>query len=226
MKKIGQPVDRSEWGMTPQTVNAYYNPFQNEIAFPAGIMQPPFFRRDFPAALNFGGMGAVVGHELTHGFDDEGRKFDGTGKLVEWWEPAVAGRFEKQAQCVRDMYSGFEVEPGVHVNGELTAGENIADLGGVRESWSAYKSWQQDHPESAKPLVEGFTNDQLFFVSWGQVWCTEQSPEAARLQVTTDPHSPGRFRTEGPLMNNADFAKAFSCPAGSRMAPKDRCEVW
>ena len=224
-RKIGQPVDRKEWGMTPQTVNAYYNPTQNEIVFPAGILQPPFFRRDFPAAMNYGGVGAVMGHELTHGFDDQGRKFDGTGNMREWWAPQVAAAFEKQTACVEKAYAAFEVEPGVKVQGDLTLGENIADLGGLKEAYVAFKTWEARHG-NPPPSVPGLTNDQLLFVAFGQVWCTVASPEFLRQQVTTDPHSPGRFRAIGPPMNTPAFAEAFHCPVGTPMHPTQQCTVW
>ena len=225
MRKVGKPVDRSEWGMTPQTVNASYNPLQNEISFPAGILQPPFFRRDFPAALNYGGIGAVVGHELTHGFDDMGRKFDASGQMREWWEPAVSARFDKQAACVKDFYGKFEVEPGAKVNGELPLGENIADLGGLKQAIAAYKLWEKRHGAQA-PAVPGLTNEQLLFVGWAQVWCTVASPEFLRQQVSVDPHSPGQFRAIGAPMNNPAFFEAFSCKAGSAMRPAEICTVW
>jgi putative endopeptidase len=223
--KVGGPVDKGEWRMLPQTVNASYNPLFNEISFPAGILQPPFFNKDFPAAMNYGGIGAVVGHELTHGFDDQGRKFDPTGEMREWWEPEVSAKFQTRAQCVSDAYSAFEVEPGLHVNGDLTLGENIADLGGVKESFAAYKAWEQRHgvPPAAVP---GLTDDQLFFVAFGQVWCAVTAPEAARVRVKVDPHSPPQFRAVGPLANNPDFATAFHCAAGTPMNPAQRCEVW
>jgi predicted metalloendopeptidase len=223
--KIGKPVDRSEWGMTPQQVNAYYNPLWNEIVFPAGILQPPFFHKDFPAAMNYGGIGGVIGHELTHGFDDQGRKFAPDGRLREWWEPEVAGRFEERAQCVADFYSQFEVAPGAKVNGQLTLGENIADIGGVKESYDAYKAWEERNG-APQPLVAGLTNDQHFFVSWSQVWCSIATEERERLQVTTDPHSPAKFRATAPLMMHPGFAAAFQCEPGTPMAPADRCEVW
>ncbi|MEZ5331087.1 MAG: M13 family metallopeptidase [Thermoanaerobaculia bacterium] len=223
--KIGKPVDRTEWDMTPQRVNAYYNPLWNEIVFPAGILQPPFFHKDFPAAMNYGGIGGVIGHELTHGFDDQGRKFAPDGRLREWWEPEVAERFEERAQCVSDFYSDFEVAPGANVNGQLTLGENIADIGGVKEAHSAYESWEERNG-APEPLVEGLTNEQLFFVSWSQVWCSVQTEERERLQVTTDPHSPAKFRATAPLMLNPDFAKAFQCEEGTPMNPANRCEVW
>ncbi len=224
-RKIGKPVDRKEWGMSPQQVNAYYNPLWNEIVFPAGILQPPFFNKDFPAAMNYGGIGGVIGHELTHGFDDQGRKFDPKGRLEEWWEPEVAERFESQAQCVDDFYSAYEVEPGVTVNGRLTLGENIADIGGVKQAYQAYKQWEERH-EATAPAIEGLTNDQLFFVAWGQVWCTLASKEYERLQVTTDPHSPAKFRVQGPVSHNPAFARAFGCSEESPMQPENQCVVW
>ncbi len=225
MRKIGQPVDRNEWLMTPQLVNAYYNPLQNEIAFPAGILQPPFFHKDFPAALNYGAIGAVMGHELTHGFDDQGRKTDGDGMLREWWEPAVAARFETAAKCVSDQFDTFEVEPGVKVDGKLTLGENIADLGGMKQAYLAYRSWEQRHGVP-QPLVEGLTDEQLFFVSWAQTWCSLGTPEFLRQQVTVDPHSPGRFRAVAAPMNSREFHQAFRCEAGDRMVAAPVCTVW
>jgi|CXWL01.1.fsa_nt_gi endothelin-converting enzyme/putative endopeptidase len=229
LAKIGKPVDRNEWGITPQTVNAYYNPLLNEIAFPAGILQPPFFQRDFPGAMNYGAVGAVMGHELTHGFDDQGRKFDPQGELREWWEPAVAERFQAQAACVEKQYSAYEIEPGTHLDGKLTLGENIADIGGVKQAYGAYQAYRARHPEEgadAASVVAGLTDEQLFFVAFGQVWCGLTTPEAARVRVTVDPHSPSRFRVIGPLSDNAELAKAFNCPAGSPMNPTNRCTVW
>ncbi len=225
MKKLGQPVDRGEWLMTPQLVNAYYNPLQNEIVFPAGILQPPFFHKDHPAALNYGAIGAVMGHELTHGFDDQGRKTDGDGVLREWWEPAVAAQFEAAAQCVSDQFGRFEVEPGVKVNGQLTLGENIADLGGMKQAYLAYKSWERRHgvPQA---LVEGLSDEQLFFVSWAQTWCSLGTPEFLRQQVTVDPHSPGLFRAVAAPMNSREFHQAFRCEAGDRMVAQPVCTVW
>ena len=223
--KIGKPVDRSEWGMTPQTVNAYYSPLLNEMVFPAGILQPPFFHKDFPAAMNYGAVGTVMGHELTHGFDDQGRKFDPSGELREWWEPGAAEKFEERADCVRQQYSGYEIEPGVQVNGKLTAGENIADIGGLKQSYVAYKEWEKHHGGPA-PSVGTLTPDQLFFVAHGQVWCTLTTPEQARLRITTDPHSPGRFRVLGPISNHPAFGAAFSCEPGTPMNPVSKCVVW
>jgi putative endopeptidase len=211
--------------MSPQTVNAYYSPLQNEIAFPAGVLQPPFFHRDFPAAMNYGAIGGAIGHELTHGYDDQGRKFDASGQLREWWAPEVSARFEERAQCVSDLYATYEVEPGVHLNGPLTVGENIADLGGLKGTLAAYKLWEARHGAPA-PAVPGLTNEQLLFVAWGQVWCTVMSPEVARLRVATDPHSPSRFRVDGPMANIPAFAAAFQCAPGTPMNPEKRCEVW
>ena len=225
LDKIGEPVDRSEWGMTPQTVNAYYTPLLNEMVFPAGILQPPFFHKDFPPAINYGAMGTVMGHELTHGFDDQGRKFDPKGELREWWEPVVSEAFEKRADCVREQYSAYEVEPGLHVNGTLTAGENIADIGGLKQSYVAYKEWER-RSAAPGPSVGKLTADQLFFVAHGQVWCTLITPEQQRLRVTTDPHSPAEFRVIGPISNHPAFGKAFSCEPSTPMNPVDKCQVW
>jgi len=224
--KVGRPVDRSEWaGMPPQTVNAGYNPIGNEMLFPAGILQPPFFHRDFPAAMSYGAIGLGIGHELTHGYDDQGRKFDPSGALNEWWEPDVAERYTRQAQCVADYYGALEVEPGVRVNGELTLGENIADIGGLKLAHQAYQAWRDRHG-APTPLIEGMTDDQLLFVAAAQLWCTVASPEYLRQIVTTDPHTPGRFRATGPMANVPAFAEAFRCEPGTPMNPVARCEVW
>jgi len=224
--KVGKPVDRTEWGMTPPTVNAYYNPLNNEMAFPAGILQPPFFSKDFPAPLNYGGIGMVMGHELTHGFDDEGRKFDAQGRLTEWWEPSVSEKFETRAQCIDDQYTSYEVQPGLKLNGKLTLGENIADNGGIKQAYNAYKAYEAAHPGSEKPAVEGLTNDQLLFVGFAQTWCSLATPEIERVLVTVDPHSPPRFRVNGPLQNYSQFWETFSCGDGTAMHPAKPCEVW
>lgn len=225
-EKIGKPVDKKEWGMTPPTVNAYYNPLVNEMVFPAGILQPPFFDRSFPMAMNFGGIGMVMGHELSHGFDDQGRKFDPNGKLQEWWEPTVSAKFDERAACVDDLYSGYEVQPGVKLNGKLTLGENIADLGGIKQAYAAWKRYAADNTDAAAAAVEGLTNDQLFFVSFAQTWCSLQTPEIERMLATVDPHSHPKFRVIGPLSNLPAFAETFQCAAETPMNPKDRCEVW
>jgi predicted metalloendopeptidase len=224
-RKVGNPVDRDEWHMTPQMVNAYNNPLMNEMAYPAGILQPPFFHRDFPAAMNYGAIGGGIGHELTHGFDDQGRKFDPKGRLQEWWEPEVADKFMAQAACVDEFFSGYEVEPGAAVNGKLTLGENIADIGGLKQSHAAYKRWESRHG-TPEPLLEEITDEQLLFVAWGQIWCTLMTPEYARLQVTTDPHTPAQFRVLGPVSHIPAFAEAFGCEVGDPMRPEEQCLVW
>ena len=223
--KVGKPVDRTEWGMSSPTVNAYYNPLWNEMVFPAGILQPPFFDQSFPMAMNFGGIGMVVGHELTHGYDDEGRKFAPDGQLKEWWEPAVSEKFEKKAACIEDLYGTFEVQPGVKLNGELTLGENIADFGGIKYSYRAYRNWARKNP-SATPAVPGLTDDQLFFVGFAQTWCSLQTPEIERVLATVDPHSPPKFRVNAPVSHLPEFSAAFQCKAGTPMRPEKTCAVW
>ncbi|MFL5300227.1 MAG: M13 family metallopeptidase [Anaeromyxobacteraceae bacterium] len=228
LSKIGKPLDRNEWLMTPPQVNAYYNPTMNEMVFPAGILQPPFFHRAASDAVNYGAIGMVVGHELTHGFDDEGRKFDAAGNLTDWWTPAVSTEFDRRAQCVVDQYGEYVADPAigdVKLNGKLTLGENIADLGGLKLAFSAYRA---AHPGQGEPAIAGFTPEQAFFISYAQAWCTALRPEYARLRASIDPHSPPRWRVNGPLANLAEFQQAFSCPAGSPMvrAGAKRCEVW
>ena len=223
--KVGKPVDRAEWPWPSQTVNASYNPLQNRINFPAGILQPPFFNHSFPAALNYGAIGAVIGHELTHGFDDEGRKFDPQGNMREWWSKGASEKFDKVAQCIDDQYSKFTIPSGEHVNGKLTMGENIADNGGLKESWTAFKDWQKRHGNDGG-TVPGLTADQLFFIAHAQVWCSLTTPEVARLRITTDPHSPGFARVYGPITNHPAFGDAFQCKPGTPMNPVDKCSVW
>jgi putative endopeptidase len=222
--KIGKPVDRKEWGMTPPTVNAYYDPQMNNINFPAGILQPPFFDRKADDPVNFGGIGMVIGHELTHGFDDEGRQFDPQGNLRDWWTAKDAQAFEERAACVADEYSNFTVAPGVHVNGKLTLGENTADNGGVRIALMALMNTLSK--EDAAKKIDDFTPEQRFFLSFGQIWCSNNRPEAERLQVQVDPHSPARFRVNGVVENMPEFQKAFSCKAGQPMARQNACRVW
>jgi len=224
LAKVGQPVDPAEWHMTPPTVNAYYNPLENEIVFPAGIMQAPFFDRAFPAAMNYGALGMVVGHEITHGFDDSGRKFSPTGQLKEWWEPEAAEKFEGAAQCVNDLYSGYEVQPDLYIKGGLTLGENIADMGGIGLAFNAYQAWKVAHGDPGE--FAGFTSDQLLFVGFAQSWCGKSKPEAERLLVETNPHSPAKFRVNGPLSQSAQFWATFECEEGTPMHPADVCEVW
>ncbi|MEO8276880.1 MAG: M13 family metallopeptidase [Thermoanaerobaculia bacterium] len=225
LSRVGGPVDKSEWWMNPQAVNAGYSPNANDITFPAGLLQPPFFHRDFPAAMNYGAVGVVMGHEITHGFDDEGRQFDPLGVLRAWWTPQATAAFEKRAQCVADQYSGYEAIPGVHVNGRLTLGENIGDVGGVRESFLAYKAWEKRSGKPG-PGLGTLSGDQLFFVAHAQDWCGLVTPEEARRRVTVDVHSPAQARVVGPLVDSPDFARVFQCAEGTPMNPVKRCEIW
>ncbi|MGE5047272.1 MAG: M13-type metalloendopeptidase [Deltaproteobacteria bacterium] len=223
LAKIGKPVDRSEWRMTPPTVNAYYSASLNEMVFPAGIMQLPFFSPEAPLASNYGGLGMVMGHELTHGFDDQGRKFDGDGNLHEWWSPRVGKAFEERAACVAKQYDGYVAVEDVHLNGKLTLGENIGDIGGLKMMISALRARRQGQPPTR---VGGFDDEQQAFIAFAQVWCTNYRPEAARTQALTNPHSTAQWRVNGPVSDNPEFEKAFSCPKGSPMAPVSRCTVW
>jgi endothelin-converting enzyme/putative endopeptidase len=224
LAKIGKPVDRGEWLMTPPTVNAYYEPTLNEMAFPAGILQPPFYTQGANDAVNYGAAGFVVGHELTHGFDDEGRKFDAQGNLTDWWSPSVGQEFEKRAACVERQFSGYVSVDDVKLNGQLTLGENVADLGGLKLALAAYRASRQGQLPEAP--VAGYAPEQQFFVAAAQVWCEKVRPEEARRRALTDVHSPGRWRVNGPLSNLPDFAAAFSCKAGDPMVRAERCEVW
>jgi putative endopeptidase len=221
--KIGKPVDKTEWEMTPPTVNAYYNPLENNINFPAGILQPPFYSAKADAAVNFGGAGAVIGHELTHGFDDQGRQFDARGNLKDWWTPADAKAFEERAQCFVDQYSSLTAVEDVKLNGKLTLGENTADNGGLRISLMAYLARTVVEPSRT---IDGFTPEQRLFLGWGQVWCENMRPELARMLAQTNPHSPGRERVNGVVANMPEFQKAFSCKAGAPMVRQSQCRVW
>ncbi len=225
LKKIGKPLDRSLWEMTPPTVNAYYNPSMNEIVFPAGILQPPFFNKEATDAVNFGAMGMVVGHELTHGFDDEGRQFDARGNLSDWWTPQSGKAFLDRVDCVKKQFDGYLSIDDLHLNGALTLGENVADLGGLKLAFAAMQAYAKQHPERAAPPGR-FTPEQQFFLGPAQAWCTNVRPEEARRRVTVDPHSPPRFRVNGPLSNLPQFQQAFGCKAGDRMVAQNRCEVW
>jgi len=231
--KINAPVDRKAWLMNPATVNAYYNPPNNEIVFPAAILQPSFYDPSQPQALNFGGIGVVIGHEMTHGFDDQGRQFDRNGNLAPWWTPTDVDAFKVQAQCIVDQYSKFFIigPDGRHYNvdGENTLGENIADNGGIREAYRAYQNYIKDkgsEDSQIKAAFKGLTALQLFFVAHGQTWCTKIDPAYAVQQVQKDVHSPGQFRTAGPVQNFKAFADAFNCAAGSNMNPQSKCSVW
>ena len=223
LKKIGQPVDRTEWTMTPPTVNAYYSADRNNINFPAGILQPPFYREGRDAAVNYGGIGAVVGHELTHGFDDQGRKFDANGNLHNWWTDADGRNYENRVSCIADEYSQFVVAGDTHINGRLTLGENTADNGGLRLALMAYLAGPG---VSATPVVDGFTREQRLFVGFAQIWCESRRPEFDRLRVLTDSHSPGRYRVNGTVSNMPEFSKAFSCKADAPMVRQNACRVW
>jgi len=222
---IGGPSStiKNAWGMTPSTVNAYYDPTKNQMVFPAGIMQPPFFSRVFPVEMNLGGIGMVMGHELTHGFDNQGRLYNGQGKLTNWWSTATNTQFEDRVDCVINQYSGFEVLPGIYINGKLTQGENIADMGGIKNAFMALKTLIDINQIS---IVSPLTRGQLFFVGFAQSWCAVESDAYVKLQVKTDPHSPAQFRVLGPLMDFPEFATLWGCPVGSKMNPAKRCEVW
>jgi putative endopeptidase len=226
LKKIGKPTDRTEWGMTAPTVNAYYNAPTNEITFPAGIMQPPFFDPKADDAVNYGGMGGAIGHEITHGFDDEGRQFDAQGNLSGWWTESDTEEFNRRAEVVRKQFDGYVAIDTLHVNGKLTLGENIADLGGLLIAHGAYRRSLAGKPEPAP--IDGFTGDQRFFLAWAQIWRAKYRPEFTRLLVATDPHAPPEFRTIGPLSNIPAFAKAFACKPGDPMvrAESERAQIW
>ena len=223
--RIDGPVDRDEWGMTPQTVNAYYNPPMNEIVFPAAIMQPPFFDPKADTAVNYGGIGAVIGHEVSHGFDDQGRNYAGDGKLTDWWRPADAAKFEAQAKKLGAQYSAFEPLPGAKVNGDLTMGENIGDMGGLSLAYDAYLISLKGKPA---PVLDGFTGEQRVYLGWAQVWRSKSRDDALRQQVVTDPHAPDYYRVEGTIRNQDGWYKAFDIKPGDKLyvAPADRVRIW
>jgi len=221
LQKIGKPTDKTEWGMTPPTVNAYYNPLENNINFPAGILQPPFFDMKADEAINYGGIGAVIGHEATHGFDDEGRQFNAEGNLKDWWTEADAKAFEQNAQCFVDEYGNFSPIDDVKLNGKLTLGENTADNGGLRIALMALN----DAMKNTK-TEQGYTPGQRVFLGFAQVWCENVRPEAARMYAQVDPHSPGRFRVNGVLSNMPEFQKAYGCKQGQPMVRVPQCRVW
>jgi putative endopeptidase len=224
LAKVGTKVDREEWLMTPPTVNAYYDPQKNHMVFPAGILQPPFYSVNASVAVNLGGMGMVVGHELTHGFDDEGSQFGADGNLENWWAPAVSDRFSAKTGCVADQYAAYEPLPGVKLNGKLTLGENLADGGGVMLAFDAYRAMRSSAPEVT--VADGFTEDQQFFLSVGQTWCFKGREESIRMLAKVDPHSPPKFRVNGALSNLSAFADAFQCKPGSAMRRENACKVW
>jgi len=223
LAKIGKPVDRGEWGMTPPTVNAYYDPQMNDINFPAGVLEPPAFDSTSDAAPNYGDTGGTIGHELTHGFDDEGRQFDAHGDLRDWWTPEDARKFQERADCISTQYSGYTVIDDVKINGKLTLGEDVADLGGLL---LAYMAWKEDTKAQKLDPIDGLTPEQRFFVGYGQSWCGETRDETKRLRATVDPHSPEKYRTNGVVSNMPEFQQAFHCKAGSPMVNKVQCRVW
>ena len=223
LDKIGKPLDRQEWGMTPPTVNAYYDPQMNNINFPAGILQPPFFDDKLDDAVNFGAIGAVIGHELTHGFDDEGRQFDAQGNLKDWWTPRDADAFETRVQCLVDEYSSFTAVDDLKVNGKLTLGENTADNGGMR---IAYMALMEVLGKRVPAKIDGFTAQQRFFLGWGQIWCENDRPEMMRMRTQTDPHSPSEARVNGVVSNMPQFKEAFGCTEGQPMVRAKACRVW
>ena len=223
--KIGKPVDKGEWGMTPPTVNAYYNPQMNDINFPAGILQPPFYDLKMDDSVNYGDAAAVIGHELTHGFDDQGRQFDGKGNLNDWWTPEDTKEFEQRTGCVVKEYDNFVAVDDVHVQGKLTLGENVADIGGLKLALMAYMARAAASGQS-NPSADGLTPEQRFFLSYGQGWCENDTPQFLRVLAQTNPHAPTKFRVNGVVQNLPEFQKAFSCKAGAPLAPEKRCEVW
>ena len=226
LTKVGKPVDKKEWQMTPPTVNAYYEPSLNEMVFPAGILAYPFFASNAVPGLNYGAIGMVMGHELTHGFDDEGRQFDAQGNLKEWWTPSVSKEFDRRAACVVSQFDDYVPVDELHVNGKLTLGENIADLGGIKLAYGAFQAMKKGKEIKHGPY--SYSPEQEFFLGYAQSWCGNIRKETMRLRVTTDPHSPAKFRVNGPLSNSPEFARAFSCREGSQMVRSGdkRCEIW
>jgi putative endopeptidase len=225
LSKIGKPVDKTEWGMSPQTVNAYYNPQQNEIVFPAAILQPPFFDPKADDPLNYGGIGAVIGHEMTHGYDDQGSRFGPSGNFENWWTPADAKGFAGLTDKLISQFSAYEAAPGAKVNGKLTLGENIADLGGINTAYDAMKRATAGTPD---PMIDGMTRDQRFFANWATVWRRNFKPEELKVRLTTDPHAPANFRAIGAPSNMPAFAAAFQCKAGAPMvrAGDQQVVIW
>ncbi|MFT3694407.1 MAG: M13 family metallopeptidase [Kofleriaceae bacterium] len=227
LNKIGKPVDRFDWQMTPPTVNAYYDSNLNELVLPAGQLQPPFYGAAFHPAVNFGDTGGgTIGHEMTHGFDDEGSQFDADGNLKDWWSKSTKDKFAAATKCIQDQYSKYEAVPKVHLDGKLTSGENIADNGGVKLAYEAYKTWKAAQKTPVQTNVEGFTDDQLFYLGYAQSWCMKITPESLTTSAHSDPHSPPQFRVNGVIVNQPGFASAFKCAAGAPMAPAKNCSVW
>ncbi len=227
LAKIGKPVDEKEWGMTPPTVNAYYSPSNNDINFPAGILQPPFYDFKVDPAVNFGAIGVVIGHEMTHGFDDQGSKYDPQGNVRSWWTAADKAEFDKRTDCEVNEYGKFEVAPGQTLNGKLPLGENTADNGGLQVSYMAlHKELAKLGGDAATKKIDGYSSDQRYFLGYAQVWCENTREETARIRAKTDPHSAGMYRVNGAVQNSSRFAEAFSCKQGDAMAPANACRVW
>ena len=224
LQDIGKPVDKARWGMTPPTVNAYYSGTFNEIVFPAGILQPPFFNPKADDAINYGAIGGVIGHEISHGFDDQGSKFDAEGNYKSWWTPTDRTKFDERAMCVVNQFNGYEVQPGLNLNGKLTLGENIGDFAGLTIAYDAFQKAMADGNRQGE--IDGFTPEQRFFLGWAQVWAAKGTTESERSQVLGDPHSLPRWRVNGPMSNMPQFAKAFGCKSGDAMVRKDMCEIW
>jgi putative endopeptidase len=223
LSKVGRPVDREDWQMNPTDVDAYYDPQLNEIVFPAGILQPPFFDPGYDDAVNYGAIGSVIGHEMTHGFDDEGRKFDAKGNLSEWWTADDLKNYQERSKCIERQYASYELD-GQHVNGQLVLGEATADLGGLAIAYRAYRKSLAGKPEPEK--VDGFTGDQRLFLSWARVWAANLRPETSKLLMNTNPHPLPRFRAIGPPSSIPEFAKAFGCKAGDPMVRSEVCRIW
>jgi endothelin-converting enzyme/putative endopeptidase len=221
--KLGKPVDLTEWGMTPPTVNAYFNPQMNDINFPAGVLQPPLYDPKLDDAPNYGNTGATIGHELTHAFDDEGRQFDSKGNLRDWWTAADAKGFEDRINCIRDQYAEYIIVDDIHINSKLTSGEDVADLGGTL---LAYMAWKKQTEGQKLPNADGFAPDQRFFVGMAQWACENERPENLRVSAVTNPHSPGSARINGVVSNMPEFQHAFSCKAGQPMVHAPACKVW
>ena len=221
--KIGKPVDKDDWHMSTPTVNAYYDPSLNTMVFPAGILQPPFYSVDASIPVNLGAMGVVVGHELTHGFDDQGAQYDADGNLKDWWQPETEKQFKQRTQCVIDQYSSYQVA-GVKLNGANTVGENIADIGGIKLALNGMHALRASAPDTV--VADGFTEDQQFFLAFGQAWCEKSRPEYEKLLATVDVHSSAQWRVNGAVSDTPDFAKAFGCKVGAKMRPKNACVVW
>jgi len=226
LAKIGKPVDKGEWLMTPPTVNAYYDPQMNNVNFPAGYLQPPFFSGKEDDAVNYGDMGSTIGHELTHGFDDQGRQFDRDGNLKNWWTAEDEQKFDQRADCMVKQYDAIEAVPGVHLNGQLTLGENLADVGGLWLAWLAWLDKAETAHLDMTAKTDGYTPDQRFWIAYAQQWCTQTRPEQLRSQAQGDPHAPDEYRTNTVLQDLPEFAKSFSCKKTAPMVVPKPCRVW